>query len=203
MSLPQWTQILANGGGNQPNVAPEVSINGPYAGKTGNEIQFSSAGSSDSDGSITRFQWDFGDGNTSSLENPSHSYAEAGNYTATLTVTDNEGLSAAAVAEVTVSAAASNNALVNGVAVTALQAGTRETLSFYIDVPKNADKPCYFNKVVVMVTLTYIPSLVSNQRALYMIVAHTQVEIMNRVLTLLRQKGAGLLICTHSMHLLI
>ncbi|TDT46372.1 gliding motility-associated-like protein [Maribacter spongiicola] len=31
--------------------------------------------------------WDFGDGNTSSLENPSHTYASAGDYTVSVTVT--------------------------------------------------------------------------------------------------------------------
>lgn len=36
--------------------------------------------------------WDFGDGNTSILQNPTHTYAAAGNYTATLTaIIDNSG----------------------------------------------------------------------------------------------------------------
>jgi hypothetical protein len=34
------------------------------------------------------FAWDFGDGDTSNLENPVHTYASNGNYTATLTVTN-------------------------------------------------------------------------------------------------------------------
>ncbi len=36
--------------------------------------------------------WDFGDGSTSTEENPVHTYAERGDYTVTLTVTDNQGL---------------------------------------------------------------------------------------------------------------
>jgi PKD repeat protein len=35
--------------------------------------------------------WDFGDGSTSTLQNPAHVYTEAGRYTATLTVTNTEG----------------------------------------------------------------------------------------------------------------
>jgi len=36
---------------------------------------------------ITNILWDFGDGNTSTLENPSHTYATAGDYTVSVTVT--------------------------------------------------------------------------------------------------------------------
>ncbi len=39
-----------------------------------------------SSGEVTSFAWDFGDGNTSSLENPVHSYARGGTYSVTLTV---------------------------------------------------------------------------------------------------------------------
>ncbi len=37
------------------------------------------------------FQWDFGDGNGSNVENPSHTYTSPGSYTATLTVSDSQG----------------------------------------------------------------------------------------------------------------
>jgi len=37
------------------------------------------------------FNWTFGDGQSSSSQNPSHTYSSAGNYTATLTVTDSQG----------------------------------------------------------------------------------------------------------------
>ncbi len=35
------------------------------------------------------FAWDFGDGNTSDLENPTHSYTSSGSYTVALTITSN------------------------------------------------------------------------------------------------------------------
>lgn len=47
--------------------------------------------SSDSDGSLTSWAWDFGDGGSSTQQNPSHTYAAGGSYTVTLTVTDNGG----------------------------------------------------------------------------------------------------------------
>jgi PKD repeat protein len=39
-------------------------------------------------GTGTSWAWDFGDGNTSTMQNPSHTYATAGTYTVCLTVTD-------------------------------------------------------------------------------------------------------------------
>ncbi len=49
--------------------------------------------STDSDGgSVVTWAWEFGDGNTSTAQNPpSHTYTTAGTYTVTLTVTDNDG----------------------------------------------------------------------------------------------------------------
>ena len=40
-----------------------------------------------SEGSVTTWAWDFGDGTTSTAQNPSHTYSKSGNYTVTLTVT--------------------------------------------------------------------------------------------------------------------
>jgi PKD repeat protein len=47
--------------------------------------------STDSDGSIVAWSWDFGDGNTSTEQNPSHTYATEGSYDVSLTVTDDQG----------------------------------------------------------------------------------------------------------------
>ena len=45
----------------------------------------------DNDGSVVRWQWDFGDGASSSERNPSHLYAAAGRYDVLLVVTDDDG----------------------------------------------------------------------------------------------------------------
>jgi len=47
--------------------------------------------STDGDGSVVSWQWDFGDGATSSERNPSHVYGAAGRYEVRLLVTDNDG----------------------------------------------------------------------------------------------------------------
>lgn len=44
-----------------------------------------------SSGTPTSWSWNFGDGNTSTVQNPSHSYAAPGTFTASLIVTDGNG----------------------------------------------------------------------------------------------------------------
>lgn len=73
------------------NVAPVAVANGPYNGTVNTAVSFSSNGSYDPDGSIASYAWTFGDGGTSTLANPSHTYTTAGTYNVSLTVTDNEG----------------------------------------------------------------------------------------------------------------
>ncbi len=75
--------------GNQP---PTANAGGPYSGTAGVAVQFDGSGSSDPDGTIASYAWDFGDGNTGMGERPTHTYAVAGSYTVTLTVTDNDAL---------------------------------------------------------------------------------------------------------------
>ena len=75
------------------NQAPVAVANGTRIGtKAPLLVEFSSDGSVDNDGSIASYNWDFGDGTAASADaNPSHTYATEGTYSATLTVTDNEG----------------------------------------------------------------------------------------------------------------
>ncbi|MEV6284940.1 PKD domain-containing protein [Kribbella sp. NPDC051770] len=55
------------------------------------DCTYSSAGSTDPDGTIQSYQWSFGDGGTATGPSPTHTYAAAGTYTVTLTVTDDDG----------------------------------------------------------------------------------------------------------------
>ena len=54
---------------------------------------FNGSGSFDQDGLVVSYAWDFGDGTTAVGATSSHSYGKIGTYNATLTVTDNQGLS--------------------------------------------------------------------------------------------------------------
>ena len=80
-----------------PNRAPVADPGGPYSAEPGTPVSFDGSGSSDADGSVASYAWDFGDGNVGSGSAPTHAYAAAGTYTVTLTVTDDLGLDSAAV----------------------------------------------------------------------------------------------------------
>jgi PKD repeat protein len=66
-------------------------------------------GSTDSDGSVVGWAWDFGDGGASNEQNPSHIYAAAGSYNVKLTVRDDDGATSEVTQQVTVNAAPINN----------------------------------------------------------------------------------------------
>jgi len=55
------------------------------------EITFDGSKSSDSDGTITKWIWDFGDTTNGTGTTVRHTYARTGTYTVSLTVTDNGG----------------------------------------------------------------------------------------------------------------
>ena len=88
------------------NLAPAASAGADLTVTLGNGASFSGAGSSDPDGSITLYQWDFGDGTAAAGLSVNHTYAGLGIYTVRLTVTDNLGASASDSALVTVVALA-------------------------------------------------------------------------------------------------
>jgi PKD repeat protein len=69
---------------NQPPVA---AFTYPPVGLT---LAFSDA-STDPDGTVVSWLWDFGDGATSTEQNPTHTFAEEGTYIVSLTVTDDDG----------------------------------------------------------------------------------------------------------------
>ena len=69
----------------------------------GETAQFTPVIGTDPGNAVNAWDWDFGDGNTSSAQNPTHQYASAGPYTITLTVTDHQGAHAADTVVVNVS----------------------------------------------------------------------------------------------------
>lgn len=80
-----------------PNQGPRASF-GASVGATGT-VAFDGSASSDPDGTVSRYDWDFGDGSAAADGGPapSHTYKASGTYAVTLTVTDSEGCSASVV----------------------------------------------------------------------------------------------------------
>ena len=76
----------------------------PMSGQAPLEVNFDASGSSDIDGSIASYSWDFGDSKTGDVEKLTHIYKTPGKYYPTLTVTDNLGLSNTYSSEISVSA---------------------------------------------------------------------------------------------------
>jgi PKD repeat protein len=76
-----------------PKEAPEASFTySPLNPEVNETITFNASGSSDPDGTIINYMWDFGDGTTGAGITATHSYTLNGNYTVALTVTDNDNL---------------------------------------------------------------------------------------------------------------
>lgn len=70
-----------------PSAAPTVTAT---SGTTATNFGFS-ANSADSDGTVTAHFWAFGDGTFATTANPTKKYNTPGTYSATVTVTDNNG----------------------------------------------------------------------------------------------------------------
>ena len=75
------------------NAAPTADPGGDRTVEVGQPLLFSGAGSSDPDGGIAEYRWDFGDGETASGVEARHIWRTAGRYEVALTVSDGTGLS--------------------------------------------------------------------------------------------------------------
>jgi parallel beta-helix repeat protein len=88
--------------GDPTNQAPTAEITGSYQGETNKALTFDGSGSSDNDGSVTAYLWDFGDEMLGTGISPTHTYTTPGTYTVTLQVTDDDGATNTTSTSVTV-----------------------------------------------------------------------------------------------------
>jgi uncharacterized delta-60 repeat protein len=89
------------------DVAPSPAFTPQANAIAGTPTAFDGSASSDPDGSIAGYRWEFGDGSSATGAKVSHVYQAAGDYSVRLTVTDDKGLPASLSQKITV--APSNN----------------------------------------------------------------------------------------------
>jgi subtilisin family serine protease len=132
-----YTGFITGGGGGTPvNAAPVASFTSSCSGLT---CSFDDT-STDSDGTIASRSWNFDDGSSSTAANPSKTYAAAGTYTVTLTVTDDKGATNTTSKSVTVTSATTDPdpatpTLTSGVARQGTSAAGGGWTYFKIQVP--------------------------------------------------------------------
>lgn len=88
-----------------PNQSPIATFSySPSNPALGDTVQFDAASSTDTDGEIISYNWDFGDGQATSAASTaiSHSYAATGTFAVVLTTTDDESATDSATAAITI-----------------------------------------------------------------------------------------------------
>lgn len=95
---------------NLPTTQPPVAAF--TAQVSGASASFDASTSSDPDGTVTGYAWDFGDSSTGAGVKPNHVYQAPGTYDVTLTVTDNSGARASVTHQVEVASSASASVVV-------------------------------------------------------------------------------------------
>ncbi|MFC6963054.1 PKD domain-containing protein [Halocatena marina] len=100
-----WVKIGDCGSGGGDNEAPTASFTtSPASPAPEQQVSFDASGSSDADGLVNSYEWDFtSDGTTDTTgQTATHTYTTAGDYLVTLTVTDDAGATASNSATVSV-----------------------------------------------------------------------------------------------------
>jgi PKD repeat protein len=126
--------VVENTNTNNPPTANFSASGNPVdAGET---INFDSSGSFDPEGDSLTYAWNFGDGNASQLQQPSHSYDDSGTYDVSLVVTDTGGLSSSPFQ---IGITVTNNAPIASFSVTPNPVEINTTVTFNSDNSADPD----------------------------------------------------------------
>jgi PKD repeat protein len=140
----------SSGGGGGGGSTPVANFTDTVSGLT---VNFTDA-STDTGGTISSYAWTFGDGGTSTAANPSHTYAAAGTYNVTETVTDSTGAKSSKTASVTVASSGGggggtfsstdtpvtigdNATIQDGIAVSGVSGNAPSTLKVNVNITHN------------------------------------------------------------------
>ncbi len=93
----------AAGGQTVPPQPPVAEFTAPAKGSVNSAVSFDASASTDADGAIVTYAWDFGDGATATGKTAAHTYTSPWIYPVTLLVTDNEGMTDSQRVEIPVS----------------------------------------------------------------------------------------------------
>ena len=83
-----------------PNAAPKAAFTSDTSGL---KVSVDGSTSTDTDGTVSSYAWDFGDGTSGTGKTTSHTYSSGGTYSVVLTVTDDGGATDSVTHAVTVS----------------------------------------------------------------------------------------------------
>ncbi len=147
-----YTKVIRIGA--SPNAVFTYSPEQPWLLST---VTFNASLSLDSDGLVTAYEWDFGDGNATTVYSPiaSHFYHASGNFTVVLTVYDDDGFSGLSSTTLTVVV---HNVAITGVlpSATEIRVGNQLNVSVVLEnkgtVRETFDVVLYYNNTVIGTT---------------------------------------------------
>jgi PKD repeat protein/KaiC/GvpD/RAD55 family RecA-like ATPase len=149
------TQIIRIGA--EPSASFSYSPQLPWLSSA---VAFNASSSHDSDGTITTYRWNFGDGNTTDTSNPiiSHVYQVSGSFTANLTIFDNDGFTKSISNTITV---VIHDAAILSVSPSATEAQAGQQVNITVVVKNKGTTTENFN-----VTIYYNNNKIETQRVL-------------------------------------
>jgi PKD repeat protein len=100
--VPSEAKIVKVSSASEPSPSPNAAPAAAFSSSCNDLACDFTDGSTDPDGNVTEWRWDFGDGSSAGVRHPSHEYAGEGTYTVSLTVTDAAAAEASTSSQVTV-----------------------------------------------------------------------------------------------------